>query len=213
MHTVIFTGGRLRDGAPVRRALADADSVIAADSGALSALSMGVTPSAVIGDFDSLSPKHRADLKAKGAELIAYPADKDRADTELAIDHALKAGSKRITVLGGTEGSRIDHILANVLAASDREVSVRFVSGSATVWQARGPGNELIKGAAGDTVSLIPLTQRVTGITNSGMKYALKDDALKMDQARGVSNVMTRKQASVAWARGRLLFVHDESPV
>ncbi len=212
MHTVIFTGGKLTDGKPVRQALASADSVIAADSGALSALDMGVTPSVVIGDFDSLDTKHQAGLKAKGTKLIAHPVEKDKTDTELAIDYAVEEGAKHITILGGIEGNRIDHILANVFVVNGHDTPIRLINGETTVWRIKEPRTELISGSAGDRLSLLPLTQGVGGITTSGLKYALKDGLLKMGQSRGVSNVMTRKQASVTWARGVLLFVHDERP-
>jgi thiamine pyrophosphokinase len=213
MHTVVFTGGRLKYGAPVRQALEAADSIIAADSGAAAALDMEITPSVVIGDFDSLNAGKRKILEARGVRLIGFPTEKDKTDTELAIDYAVRHGADLVTVLGGMDGSRIDHVLSNILIMTGCKVPVRFVNDSTTVWHAKGPATERIEGVAGDTVSLLPLTPRADGITTHGLKYGLHDGVLRMDRSRGISNVMTRKQASVTWSRGVLLFVHDANPV
>src|SRR5579885_46735 len=53
-HAIIFAGGTLQSGKAVDAALAHADLIIAADSGADIALHYGLTPSTIIGDFDSL---------------------------------------------------------------------------------------------------------------------------------------------------------------
>ncbi|MDE2588663.1 MAG: thiamine diphosphokinase, partial [Patescibacteria group bacterium] len=55
MHAVVFSGGNVESGIAVYQSLKKADLVIAADSGAEAALAFGVTPSYVLGDFDSLS--------------------------------------------------------------------------------------------------------------------------------------------------------------
>ena len=54
MHVVIFAGGTLQPGKAYFEAIASADMVIAADSGAATALQYGYTPGIVVGDFDSL---------------------------------------------------------------------------------------------------------------------------------------------------------------
>ena len=54
MHVVIFAGGTVQTGRAMMTALAQADLIIAADSGAETALSQGYVPALVVGDFDSL---------------------------------------------------------------------------------------------------------------------------------------------------------------
>lgn len=209
---IIFTGGRLRNGPLLQRELDSADAVIAADSGAETAIGLNIFPSVVIGDFDSLDKDVKEDLEAMGARFIVHDRRKDRTDTELAIDYAVREGADSITIAGGIEGDRIDHVMANVLVAAGSKVPIAFVNGPAMAWAAHGPRTERIRGRRGDRLSLIPLTRRVTGVTTSGLEYPLKDESLRMDQGRGVSNVMTRTAASVALARGTLLFVHDARP-
>lgn len=206
-HVAIFTGGRLQPGRFVKDALAAADLIIAADSGALAALKFKRFPSVVIGDFDSLDKTVQKKLAAKSARLIAYSRDKDRTDTELAIAYAIENGATAITVLGGVEGDRLDHVLANVFSMVGSAVPIKFVNGSMTAWVVKGPVKTVITGEIGDTLSLVPLTARATGLTTAGLRWPLRGETLRMDRGRGVSNVMTREQAAVSLSKGTLLFV------
>ena len=60
----------------------DGDLVIAADGGYDNLLSLGITPSVIIGDLDSV----RADLP-RGIELIRHKVEKDETDAHLAVTH------------------------------------------------------------------------------------------------------------------------------
>ncbi len=209
MHAVIFTGGKLRPGRFVEEALASCDMVIAADSGAGTALEFQALPSVVIGDLDSLDKSAAKILKDKGVRFIVHDTDKDHTDTELAIAYAIKNRAVRITILGGIEGDRIDHVLANVFSVIDSKVPVRFVNGSTAAWIIKGPADAGISGQAGDLVSLIPLTPKASSIHTSGMRYALRNGTLSMNRSQGVSNVMRRTKARVSLAEGALLIVHS----
>jgi thiamine pyrophosphokinase len=209
MHAVIFTGGKLRPGISVEEALESPGMVIAADSGAETALEFQTLPSVVIGDFDSLDKAAAKALKNKGVRFIVHDTDKDHTDTELAVAYAIKQGADRITVLGGIEGDRIDHVLANVFSVIDSKVPVRFVNGPTTAWIIKGPADTGITGRTGDLVSLIPLTPRAAGLQLSGLRYSPPAGILNMNRALGVSNVMTRTKARVSLAEGTLLIVHS----
>ena len=54
MKCVIFAGGTYQLGKASQKAVADADMLIAADSGAATVLRLGYVPTYIIGDFDSL---------------------------------------------------------------------------------------------------------------------------------------------------------------
>ncbi|HET6318199.1 MAG TPA: thiamine diphosphokinase, partial [Chloroflexota bacterium] len=87
--------------------------VVAADSGAATALAFGLKPDVVIGDLDSISDATRAQLQ--GVEFRTYPRAKDATDSELAIQHALQARPKELLLLGFLNGPRLDMTLANLL--------------------------------------------------------------------------------------------------
>lgn len=209
MHAVIFAGGTLRPGKAVRDAIASADLVLAADSGAATALQYGLTPAIVVGDLDSLDTLPLQQLQERGSQIIQAPVEKDETDTELAIDTAIERGATSITLLGALGGSRFDHTMANImLLAAYEKVPIRIVDGPMVCWLLHGPGNSSIEGHTGNLLSLIPLTGEVSGVRTSGLYYPLHGEALHFGRPRGVSNVFTGEQAEVSLEQGLLLIIH-----
>ena len=208
MHVVIFAGGTVQPGSSVDLALANANLIIAADSGAEAALSYGHIPAFVVGDFDSLSIP-ATELEEKGCQLVHANVEKDETDTELAIQVALEQGASEITLLGAIGGARFDHTMANILLLADIEtVPIRIVDGPMTCWLLRGPGCTPISGQSGDLLSLFPLTSDATGIHTHNLYYPLQDETLRFGKPRGVSNALTSEHAEVSLESGLLLVMH-----
>lgn len=211
MRALVFANGDLNDGPAVQAALIAAEDalIVAADGGARLALACGLTPALVIGDLDSLSEDETAMLRDRGAAIERVPAEKDETDLELALLEAARRGARPIILIGAA-GGRLDHMLANIclLAMPElRDHDVRIVSGRQTLWLI-GPGEHLLEGASGDTVSLLPLTPEAAGIVTEGLAYPLRGESLRIGAARGVSNVMQAAQARVTLGAGLLLVVH-----
>ena len=187
--------------------------VIAADGGAVKAESLGLRPQVVVGDLDSLAPDDTARLSRAGVVLLTYPANKNESDTELAVREAIARGAERLVMIGALGGRRVEHSLANVLLLTLPELARRDVSivdRASTLRVMGGPdGDHLeIGGVAGDYVSLLPLSERVEGITTTGLAYPLIDEELLEGAARGLSNELIGERASITTRRGRLLVVH-----
>ncbi|HEX6483553.1 MAG TPA: thiamine diphosphokinase [Ktedonobacteraceae bacterium] len=211
MHVVIFAGGTLRPGKAVNAAIASADLILAADSGASTALQYGITPAIVVGDFDSLGSLPLQQLQEQGSKIIQVAVEKDETDTELAIDTAIEHGATRITLLGALGGPRFDHTMANVmLLAGYEKVPIQIVDGPAICWLVRGPGSSSIEGDSGDLLSLIPLTSEAIGVRTDGLYYPLHGETLHFGKTRGVSNVLTGEQAEVSLEQGLLLVIHSD---
>src|SRR5689334_4954897 len=135
MHCIIFSGGGVVDGFFVQESIKFADLIIAADSGADAALEFDVIPSVILGDFDSLDTQTQKQLKEKNIECISYNSNKDETDTELAVTYAIKKGATKISILGGTEGNRIDHVLGNIfLSSSSLKCKIVFITGRQKFW-------------------------------------------------------------------------------
>ncbi len=214
---LIFANGDPNDGAMVRRALDSAhDPIIAAaDGGARVARSFGLTPDFVIGDMDSIDPAELTALEQGGAQVFRYPHEKSETDLELVLlwaartvgtEHAL---SLRVRIIGAV-GDRLDQTMANVYLLALpalRGIDVRIAAGRQETWLAM-PGTTTINGAAGDTISLLPLSGSVRGVTTKNLYYPLKDEDLMFGPARGVSNVLRGEHASVSVREGVLLMVH-----
>ena len=210
MHIVIFAGGALEPGEAFYKAIAGADMIIAADSGAATALRYGCTPAIVVGDFDSLDKQLVEQLRAGGSRTVSVAVEKDETDTELAVQLAIEQGATEITLLGALGGARFDHTMANVLLlAGFDSVPIKIVDGPSVCWLVKGPGNTAIDGQVGDLLSLLPLTGDAGGIRTSGLYYPLQGETLYFGKPRGVSNVLTQEHAEVSLERGLLLVIHS----
>lgn len=210
MHAIIFSGGKITSSPLVLSHIHKAKLIIAADSGAETALKMDSMPHVVIGDFDSLKQPVLQQLKKAGVQLVRFQREKDETDTELALDYAIKHGATEITIVGGNDGNRFDHVIANLFLVLSSPVRVRFVNGNQISWIEKGPVSSSIIGKKGDLLSLIPLNGDVTGVTLTGLQYLLKNETLHFGKPRGVSNVFTRKKAKITCKKGVLLIVYTQ---
>ncbi len=213
MKTLIVAASDRVDTTALARLAQAADLVIAADGGAARLLSAGVCPHLVVGDMDSLSRAALNSLQRAGAEILAFPSRKDETDLELALLEAVRRGADDITIVGAL-GGRLDHTLGNVYLLTMPQLRgkrARLVDGRTEVFVAWERAE--IRGAPGDTVSLIPLTPEVRGVWTEGLEYPLRGESLLMGPGRGISNVMLGSVARVSASDGILLAVviHKEA--
>lgn len=209
MHVILFAGGTVLDGTAVEQALATGELIIAADSGAQTALARGYVPAFVVGDLDSLSQDTLAYLKRSGSQIVPAQEEKDETDTELAIDLALKQGATRITLLGALGGTRFEHTFANLLLLTAYEdIDLKIADGNSCGWLLRGPGTTSIAGRPGDQLSLFPLMASAEGVSSENLYYPLRAETLRFGRPRGISNVLLTEHASVSLQKGLLLVIH-----
>ena len=102
---IIFCAGGF-DG--LIRPIAQEDYLIAADGGLRHTQRLGLTPHAVLGDFDSLG------YTPAGANV--FPVEKDDTDSMLAIRQGLGQGFRSFWLYGSLDGPRLDHTVANFQA-------------------------------------------------------------------------------------------------
>lgn len=210
MYTVIVANAPNLDAAPYAERIRAADLLLAADGGALPLLRIGLVPQIVIGDLDSLDAQSERELQARGVELRRFPREKDETDLEMALLLAAERGATAIDVLGAL-GGRWDHTLANVAMLDMPELRgrrVRLIDGRQTLFTVRD--SAVLEGNRGDTVSLLPLTSEVRGVTTAGLMYPLRDATLRYERARGVSNVLLEPPGRVTLREGLLLVVHHD---
>ena len=209
MNAVIATNGEMQDHVRLREIWRAADLRIAADGGAVNARQhLALAPHIVIGDLDSLDDATRAWCAHARVELIPHPREKDETDLELALDLAIARGASEITILGAL-GGRFDQMLANVLLLAKparAHVAAHIAGADFDAWLAWERAT--IRGKIGETVSLIPLTERVEGIITEGLRYPLRNETLYLGTAHGVSNELIAERAEVTFTRGLLVVVH-----
>ncbi len=206
---VVIADAPAADLTPYSALIRAADLRVAADGGARHFLEAGLLPHVAIGDFDSLPAALLAELEAGDVEVERHPVHKDETDLELALLYAIKRGAEHVVVLAAL-GGRPDQHLANLQLLTHpalAAVDVRMLHAGWEVFAIHAIAR--LTGAPGQTVSLLPMSERVEGITTQNLYYPLRDEPLVLGPARGVSNVMTAEQASVTIRSGVLLVMHE----
>lgn len=177
------------------------DAVICADGGLLIARELGLSPTHLIGDYDSMDMPDATDI-------IKLPMEKDMTDTEAAVDMAVALGYEYITVLGGL-GGRFDHTMGNlgVLAKYCCKLDhFGFVDGQNYVRMV-GPGRYELPKTAYSYLGVISYGDFAEGVTLRGVKYPLEDYFLTHDTSLGVSNEITADVAEISFTSGKLLVI------
>lgn len=188
----------------------DVAIVVAADGGARLAEQLGLHIDHWVGDGDSLDAPAIERLRLAGVPVDLVSPAKDESDLELAVGRAIALGAADVTVLGGLGGPRLDHTLANVALLAHPALtgrSARLLDAETRVSLLTGPGSATFEGRPGDLVSLLPLSDDVSGVTTEGLEYPLHDEPLTIGPARGLSNVRLGPTATVVVRTGRLLVV------
>lgn len=204
---IIFANGRLPDLTAARGVIRAEDTLIAADGGTQHALELGLRPSLIIGDLDSLT-FDLEELARAGTRIIRHPKDKNETDLELALEQAVELGHREIVILGAL-GGRLDQTLGNLSLLTNSQyasLDIRLDDGVEEAFFLRNQA--VISGEPGDLVSLIPWGEEVGGIQTEGLRWPLKGETLQPHRTRGISNEMTGSTAGVKVESGLLLVIH-----
>ena len=159
-RTLIFANGILPDPASARKILRDDDIIVCADGGTRHALALGLTPSVIIGDLDSILEEEKRKMKEDGVQILQYPRDKNETDLELALNYAIESGAHEIIVIAA-QGNRLDQTLGNLALLTNVQLStlnVKLDDGMEEAFFCRGRSE--VRGRRGDLVSLIPWGSR-----------------------------------------------------
>lgn len=173
----LIGGGKLgkRD---LKRAQAIGNVVIAADGGACAALTSGVRPVAVIGDFDSIDDVTRCALQP---ETLHYIEEQDSSD----FDKCLRNISAPLILGVGFTGARIDHQLANFNALVRYPQQRCILLGKSDIVFLAPPSLSLDL-EPGTPVSLFPLGA-VEGVSD-GLRWPIAGLNFSPDGQIGTSN-------------------------
>lgn len=207
MKAIIICSGEIKDISIIQKNITAGDIVICADGGYRHAEKAGILPNYLIGDFDSIKVEALNSAVAKGTKVIKHPPEKDQTDTELAVLLAISLHADEILLLGAI-GSRFDHVLANIHLLvkgiqAGKKITITDSNNEITLISAKGHFYSI----PGDIFSLLPMTEVVTGITTSGLKYPLKDGTMELGAPYGVSNEATGDEVIIEISSGLLLVI------
>ncbi len=206
---VIFANGILPHPAENRRHIDPDATIIGADGGTLHALAMGIIPHTIIGDLDSLPTDTVRKMRAAGVEIIEHPVKKDETDLELALSLAMARNATDILLLGML-GGRLDQHVANILLLARPEwagARLRLADGNQQAWLLRGTDRITLDGAVGDTLSVVALSARITGLSITGAEWSLVGAEISLGSTRTISNTFAASQATIRIESGIALVV------
>ena len=189
------------------------DDIVAVDAGYAHLQAIGVTPTLVVGDFDSLG------FVPSDIPTVRFPEEKDDSDLGLALDWCADNDIDSVSVYGAFAG-RLDHTFAAIQTmagfALGMHRAVRGISDTAQLVVVPGGHRLLMPGADQGldfcvlpkeqlTVSVISLSDCSRGVTIQGMKYELGGGDLTNCCSLGLSNELIGNDASVSLAEGCVL--------
>ena len=215
MRAIIVANGELIIPETYLVELEQSDITIAADGGTQHCRSLGLEPSVVIGDLDSITLEEQQAIKDnEKIQLIVYPRDKDQTDLELALQYAKKVGITDIFLIG-LLGGRLDQTIANILLLTREEwcdINMIILNGHETAHLMRENRSLTIIGKHGDIISLIPLSPNVSVIKTYGLRWQLTDAEMFFGTTLGISNEMISEYCHIHIGVGNLMVVHTNFP-
>ncbi|WAM32369.1 thiamine diphosphokinase [Caldicellulosiruptor naganoensis] len=207
MKAVVISNGNVEDKAFYEEYLNKADFVICCDGGANVAYKYGFLPNLIIGDFDSVDKNVLEYFRSKNVEILEYPREKDKTDTQIAVEYLAGKDFDEVIMLSCT-GKRIDHVLANITLLYyllERNIKSFIADRNNIITMTKDKIK--IEGKKGSILSLLPYTKTVRGISTKGLYYPLKDGSMEFGNPYGISNVIIEDEAIVEVKEGVLLVI------
>lgn len=179
------------------------DKVIVADGALRHIDALGLTPNYIVGDLDSVDK----DLleKYQSAKIEKYPRDKDKTDLEIALEKALTFSPTELIFIG-MFGGRIDHQFGNILLLTkltNQLVKVEDSNFSCFLLN----GHHKITLQDGNGFSLIPLTEKVTGVSVKRARWELDNSTLSLGAPTALCNEFLDDEVEISTSSGSLLIV------
>lgn len=183
------------------------DVIVCADSGLEYALRCGLTPSLVLGDFDSYTGE-----VPSSATIVRLPREKDDTDAMYAARLGLEQGVREFLIAGGI-GGRLDHTLGalqtlNFLVSHGASAVISDGEQSAEVLQAPFVRRYPRKGTR--YFSVLALSPEAAGVTLEGFRYPLKNAVLTYDFPLAVSNEIVADEGVFSAQSGRVAVIRSE---
>ena len=198
---VIIGGAPIADYKRIKALLRDDDFYAVCDSGLRHLQGLQISPSLIIGDFDS------AEKPITDTETITLPREKDDTDSFFAVKEAVARGFDEFLLIG-VIGKRFDHSLCNIsiLLYLDKLGKKASIADDFSEM-------EIISDRAYVTdeypyFSLLAVDGDLHGVTVENANFPLSDAEITASYQYGVSNeVIKGKTAVISIKSGRLLLV------
>lgn len=212
-NVMIITGGRCNK-LLVARLMEELDisQVIAVDGGLKTADQLKITPDYIVGDFDTIDSEtiNRYRQLAKGQEkpkVLSFQPEKDDTDTEIAIRLCIEMKADKVVLVGAT-GTRLDHTFANIHLLKmllDAGIPAFIYDDNNKIYLIDRTLQIKKQDLYGNYFSMLPFTEKVTGITLTGFKYPLEQKTVHFGTSLCISNEVVKEHARVELNEGILI--------
>jgi thiamine pyrophosphokinase len=197
----------------VKSLSASCDVVIAIDGGGATCIDAGVTPSVLVGDFDSLDPALVEWMREANVVVETHPAEKDFTDLELALEYARRTGVYEVVVTGAWSG-RLDHTLAAIGALSRAsDLNPLIFDPGLCGWILSDRHREWLRVLPEGAVLSVLALGGPALVSVSGVKWPLERHLLAPQEGLGVANVVIDPAGgTVACLRGTVAVLCPQLP-
>ncbi len=200
------------------------DVIIAADKGLEFLDRIGLRPTHILGDYDSIDPSIRQKYQdAEGIEIRTFNVRKDDTDTEIALKRAIELNVEHIDLFGMT-GGRLDHFLGAVQCMGiplkkgischmlDPQNRIRLLGNIEEAHPFGGAFSGLFKeeNSFGRYISFLPLTTSVKGLSLKGFSYDVEKIEMTIMNSLGVSNQLSTEEGEITFESGILIMVESK---
>jgi len=210
-RVIVISGGVVNDKEFLRRKIRECVDpvIICADGAARHLRPLDIIPAYIVGDMDSVDEETLAYFTGKGSQTKVFPKGKDETDTELALMQAFELNPDEIWILGAL-GGRIDHALANIsllVMCAKEGIQARIIDETCEVFVVEKFCE--CEGQKGETISLLPLSSQVSGITLTGFEYPLIRGKMEIGKPCGISNRLMDEKGTISVESGHLLVIRN----
>lgn len=175
--------------------------IYCADGGANLLEKLGIFPREIWGDLDSVSEEILQKYEEVGVGIKRFPKEKDFTDGELVLQYVTEKEYDKIVIIGGL-GGRKDHELTNLnLIFKFKKLS--FITEQEEIFEIEK--DKVILFQKGKTISFVPFSEKVEGLTLKGVKYPLDKYTLHRGDSICMSNIIEEDRCEISFEKGKLL--------
>lgn len=186
---------------------------IGADRGALYLIEQGITPHAIVGDFDSLTHEEYELVMKHTNDRQRFQEEKNETDTDLALLKAYTYQPSEI-VLTGVTGGRLDHYEAAIRSIyrlqREHPHIVLKIMNHANLLQFLMPGTHTIQADEQYRyLSFFAHEEPIKNVTLRQVKYETTNEEITLDTSRFTSNEILGDSGSISFSQGICLMIRS----
>lgn len=175
------------------------DPIIAVDGGIRHAAAIAREPDLWIGDFDSAD----SNLQQQYPHIprLAFAAEKDQTDFELALAHINNNYKQGLIHIIGSSGNEADHSFANLIVLPQSALPCILWQQNAVIVAAHGAVSVQCCAEKESKISIFSLTP-LRGLHYRGLRWQAPKTPLQPFTAHAARNETTTETAQISWQSG-----------